>query len=440
MKSSRSKQLFLVPAVLLIASLACSQFGAPAATEAPVTEAPESAPIETEAPVTEAAEQNPEMGDVIFEDDFVDNSNNWYVGLDSETDSVIEDGQFKVKVLMQDTSFSFDPPVVISDADITVDTEFLEGAPENAGYGFLCNAKDADNRYRIRIAPDGYYAINKTVNGTTTDLINWTSAGAINQGVGAVNHMRVVCSEGHITLYINDVLLSDVVDTELSGGAFSLLVASYKNKESDTSPIKVGFSNLIVKKPKAWERPTEALLSDSFDGNGNSWSVFDENGNSAQLENGQMVIKVANADSIYRTWPQVTLSNVDMTFDVTIQEGTQSNVSYGAACRFSSVDNLYSFRIDGDGYYSLEKKVAGNWETLVDWTSSSALKLGTGETNRVRVVCSGSNLELYANEQLLISSQDTTLTGSGFALQASRFAVDNEPVSVAFDNMEVKYP
>jgi hypothetical protein len=231
-----------------------------------------------------------------------------------------------------------------------------------------------------------------------------------------------------------------VVDSELSGGAFSLLAASYKNNESDTNPIKVGFYNLTVRKPLAWERPTEALLSESFDNNDNSWSVFEEQGNSAQVEGGQLVIKIADADSIFRTWPQITLTNVDMTFDVTIQEGTQSNVSYGAVCRFSNVDNLYSFRIDGDGYYTLEKKVEGTWETLVDWSPSSALKLGTGQTNRIRVVCSNSNLEFYANDQLLISSQDTTLTGSGFAVQASRFAVDSAPVSVSFDNMEVTHP
>jgi hypothetical protein len=217
-------------------------------------------------------------------------------------------------------------------------------------------------------------------------------------------------------------------------------VASYKNNENDTNPVKVGFSNLVVRKPMAWERPVESMLHDTFDNNDKSWSVFEDQGNSAQIQNGQMVIKVADADSIYRIWPQLSLANVDITFDATIQEGTQSNVSYGAVCRFSNLDNLYSFRVDGDGYYILEKKVEGNWETLVDWTSSSVLKAGVGQTNHIRVVCSDSKLELYANDQLLVSSQDTTLTGSGFALQAGRFSKDDAAMSVSFDNVDVKYP
>ena len=439
MNTNRTKQLSFALAALIMASLACSQFAAPAATEQPqATSQVVASPEPTKPEPTQ--EQKPEIGEILLEEYFADNSNKWYVGLDAETESVVEDGKFKVRVLVQDTSFSFDPPSAISEADITVDTEFTEGAPENAAYGFLCHAKDADNRYRIRIAPDGTYSINKTVAGETTDLVNWTKANAINQGIGAINRIRTICSENHLTLYVNDILLSDVVDSDISGGSFSLLVAAYATNENDKNPIGVGFSNLIVREPLAWERPTEALLADSFDNNNNGWDVFEEGGNSAQIGNGQMVMKVADPDSVYRVWPQLALANLDMTFDIGIQEGTPSNITYGAACRFSNTDNLYSFEISGDGYYSLSKKVEGTWETLVDWTTSSALKTGIGEINKIHVVCSDSKLELYANDQLLISSMDTTLTGSGFALQTGRYTVDDKPVSVSFDNMEVKYP
>jgi hypothetical protein len=437
MKFSRTKQSFFALTALLIASLACSQFQAstPAATEQP--QAATSVAVASPEPTQE---QKPELGEILLEEDFADNANNWYVGADADTESVVEDGKFKVRVLVQDTSFSFDPPLTISDADITVDTEFTEGAPENAAYGFLCHAVDADNRYRIRISPDGTYSINKTVGAETTDLVNWTKTGAIKQGVGAVNRIHAICSENHLTLYVNDILLTDVVDADLSGGAFSLLVAAYATNENDKNPVGVSFSNLTVRTPLAWERPTGALITDAFDDNNNGWDVFEENGNSAQIENGQMVMKIVDADSVYRVWPQLALANVDMTFDVAVQEGTPSNISYGAACRFSNKDNLYSFEISGDGYYSLAKKVEGTWETIVDWTSSSVLKSGVGETNRIRIVCSDSKLEFYANDQLLISSQDTTLTGSGFALQIGRYSVDDQPVSVLFDNVTITYP
>jgi len=438
-KFTRSKQLYFALASLLLASLACSQVSG-SSTEQPA-EATSVAVASAESTEPPAPTQTPmpALGEVILDEQFADNANNWYVGTDADTISVVEGGKFKISVLNLDTSFTFDPPVSVSEADITVDTEFTEGAPENSGYGVTCHDKDVDNRYRVRISPDGTYAINKTVNAESTDIVPWTNTAAINRGAGAFNRMRIICSENRIILYVNDILISNVVDTDLSSGSFSLLVAAYKVNENDSTPPSVSFSNLTVRKPLAWERPTETLLADAFDNNDNGWDVFDENGNSANIESGQLVIKVKEKDSSYRIWPQLALTNVDITFDAAIQEGTLGNISYGAACRISDKSN-YSFKIVGDGYYSLGKIIDGKWETLVDWTASSAVKPGTGEINRIRVICSDSTLELYANDQLLISSQDSSLTGSGFALQTGLGTADELPVSVSFDNVEVKYP
>ncbi|CAG1007828.1 hypothetical protein ANAEL_03587 [Anaerolineales bacterium] len=433
MKLTRTKHILFVPAFLLIAVLACSQFSS-------MPETGQSEPTSTVAP-SPTPTADPALEGILFTDGFADNSNNWHVGADADTETVIEDGKFKVRVLVPNDSFYwFTPPVSVSEVDISVDTEFTEGAPENIAYGFLCHFTDGDNYHRVRVAPDGTYAIDKSVNGEKAYLAEWTKSGVIKQGIGADNRIRTICSEGRLILYINDVLTADVADTSLSGGSFNLMVGAYANNLNDKNPVAVSFSNLIALEPQAWERPTESPLTDSFEDNHNNWDLFDENGNSAQIENGQLVMKVKDADTVYRVWPQLALSDVDMTFDVVIQEGTQANVSYGAACRYVNNDNHYSFHIDGDAYYTLKKKVNGMAETIVDWAASTAIQPGGGVTNRIRVVCSGSTLELYANDQLVISSQDASLTAGGFALQAGRFAIDDKPVTVAFDNVEVKYP
>ena len=434
MKFTRNKRLVFTLATLITAGLACSQLEKTVVKE-------QLEPTSVAIAPTQELEQNPEREGVLFEDDFADNSNNWHIGVDADTESVIEDGKFKVRVLIPDDSFYwFTPPVSVSEVDLSVDTEFTEGAPENIAYGFLCHFKDGDNYHRVRIAPDGTYAIDKSVNAEKTVLVEWTRSGVINQGIGVINRIRTICSEGHITLYINDAFTADVVDTSLSGGSFNLTVGAYANNTNDKNPVAASFSNLTARKPLAWERPTETLLSDSFNNNDNNWDIFEENGNSAQIENGQLVMRVKDADSVYRIWPQMTLSNVDMTFDTVIQEGSQSNASFGAACRYVNNDNYYSFNMDGDGYYTLRKKVDGTAETIIDWTASTALQPGVGAFNHIRVVCSGNTLELFANDQLVVSSQDASLTTGGFALQAGRFAIDDAPVSVAFDNLGVNYP
>lgn len=200
----------------------------------------------------------------------------------------------------------------------------------------------------------------------------------------------------------------------------------------------------VATEAPATEQPqpelTETSLSDSFDNNDNGWGLFEEDGYSIQIQGGQMLIKLKQADYYSYSMPQVKFSDVDMSFDVVIQEGAQANAWFGAMCRYIDDDNHYDFAIDGYGYYKLSKKVNGEWSTLVDWTESTSIKPGVGETNRIRVVCSGSSLELYANDQPVVTSQDASLTAGGFALQAGRYEEDDALVSVVFDNLDAKYP
>jgi len=438
MKKFRSRQLFLALAAVLLASLACSQVNnlGPTATQEPQGPAPTviPSPKPTDTPASK-------VGEVVLEESFADNANNWYVGKDADTEVTLENGKYTVRITTLDNFYWFTPPASISNVDVTVDTEFTEGAPENAAYGLLCNYKDADNHYRLRVGPDGTYSIDKRVGGgDPVSVIEWSGSSAIKKGTGVINKIRAICNDGHLTMYVNDTLLADVIDTSLTGGSFQLLAAGYANSKSDKNPVGISFSNLTVRKAMAWERPTEIILSDTFDDNKNDWDVFQQDNASGQIENGQMIMKVIEAESSFMIYSGLSLSDVDITFDATIQEGTPANSAFGAMCRRTNTDNRYMFDISGDGSYMLNKRIDGKLETIVDWSPSSEIKTGTGDTNRVRIVCSGSNLELYVNDKLLISAQDTSITGGTFALQAGRFKEDNKPVTVAFDNLEVKYP
>ena len=178
---------------------------------------------------------------------------------------------------------------------------------------------------------------------------------------------------------------------------------------------------------------SEFVFEEGFADNSNSWNLVTEKteyGYSDQIQDGQLVMSFEQEGWNGKSLP-IQLSNVDMSF-------TPSNASFGALCRAIDNDNYYILRLDGDGYYMMGKMVGGEWEELIEWTQSAAVKLGIGETNRIRVVCSDSDFELYANDQLLIKTQDTSLTTGEAALMASHFDVDDGPILVAFDNLEVK--
>lgn len=450
MKFTRTTPLFLALMVLLLASLACAALTPKTTTEVPAepptleaaaTNAPAENPTATSVPEATATTA-PTQGEVVLDEKFPDNGNNWYVGKDADGENKLENGKYSVTLFTFGNYYWYEAPVSVSNVDLTVDTEFTAGAPENMSYGFLCHFKDAKNHYRVKISPDGSYAIDKMINGklSETNLEGWNYSPAIKTGTGVTNQIRLVCTDNHLTLYANGSLLSDVVDSDLTGGSFALLTSAATNKEGDKNPVSVDFSNLLVRKALPWTRPTGTLVTDNFDDNQNNWSLKNNENATRTIENGQFLINVIKPAITASTYPGLSASEVDFSFDATAQEGTESNVSFGAYCRYINIDNLYLFDVSADGQAQLEKTVGGVTTSISKWSASPAIKTGLGETNHLRVICSGQTLELYVNDQLVISSSDPDLTAGGFALQAGRFKVDDQPVSVAFDNFELVYP
>ena len=93
--------------------------------------------------------------------------------------------------------------------------------------------------------------------------------------------------------------------------------------------------------------------------------------------------------------------------------------------------------ISGDGYYSIQIVVEGDWNPLVEWTTSGVIRQGDA-TNHIRAVCDGTHLALIVNGELLAEVEDTTYTEGDIALTAT--TLEDEPTEVHFDNLVVYTP
>jgi hypothetical protein len=248
MKPIRFWCFLLAISVLLLASLACAvaEELPDAATEAPASTQAAEAPPAVEA--TSAPETAPEAEQILLNEQFVDNSNNWFVGEDEYVETVIEDGKYRINTPTDGYNW-FKASIAVSNVDVTVDTEFVEGEAANSDYGVMCRVVDADNHYRFKIASDGVYRIDKQVNGEISAIVDWTSTDALLTGAGVVNTMRVICNENHLILYINGTLIADVVDSSIEGGSFALMAGAYVNADNVVTPAVVNFSNLIARQP-----------------------------------------------------------------------------------------------------------------------------------------------------------------------------------------------
>lgn len=89
------------------------------------------------------------------------------------------------------------------DFDIRVETSAVEG-PESNGFGIVFREQDPKNYYYFLIASDGYYQLNRVLEGTSEILSNWIASPDIHAAIGETNILRVVGQGNQFRFYIND--------------------------------------------------------------------------------------------------------------------------------------------------------------------------------------------------------------------------------------------
>ncbi|HEX4966514.1 MAG TPA: serine/threonine-protein kinase [Thermoanaerobaculia bacterium] len=103
-------------------------------------------------------------------------------------------------------------------------------------------------------------------------------------------------------------------------------------------------------------------------------------------------------------------------------------------------------RQDGDRYYAFIVSGAGtfsffvhdkSWKSLHDFTPSTAIRSGTGQTNRLAVLAEGSHFSLFINDSLVAEVDDDTLrTGSaGISVGLQK---KGDSARFEFDNFELR--
>lgn len=163
--------------------------------------------------------------EVLFYDFFVDNHNGWKLGRadDSEVDceDKIANGRLEQQIsIKSDTHdcFSTTPTLVAQDFWLTVDATLLR-ANQKGGWLSLPFRYDdkTGNQYELRLSDDGYYTLELYYNDVWYTLQKWTQSAAIDLHNGKPNTIQLWVHGSYITLVINNVELTTVQDSHLSG-------------------------------------------------------------------------------------------------------------------------------------------------------------------------------------------------------------------------------
>ncbi len=185
-------------------------------------------------------------GDVIFVDEFSTSNENWntWDKPDESAVSFFEDGLIMIVskpnldiITTNETSY---PDVLIK----TTAQKRL-GTNDNA-YGIVCRYLNDKNYYGFLASSDGYYGIVKVVEGDYKLLSseNMEFDESIHQGRGE-NSISAKCEGNTLTLSINGVEKTSVIDEDLAVGKSGLITGSF----SETDETAVLFDNFLVMVP-----------------------------------------------------------------------------------------------------------------------------------------------------------------------------------------------
>jgi uncharacterized repeat protein (TIGR02543 family) len=367
----------------------------------------------------------------IFSDDFSDPSSGWVTYDGDEGQVAYLNGYLYIKdyTAYYGTIYAeyAGPQHDFTDFILEVETWLVGGTDDN-WHSVICRYQDEDNHYDFDISADGYYEIQKWVDGDVTNLVEPTYSSYIHQGQGVTNSVHIECIGSDLSLSVNGHLLWEGTDATFTGGDIALAANALAGTFTE-----VAFDNIIVTEP--W-----LLFSDDFSDESSGWVTYDDYDGQVIYSNGHFYIKdyTYPGEAMYGE-SQRYFTNFVLEVETWLIGGTDDNWHL-VICRLQDDDNYYDFGISADGYYAIIKWIGGDQVPLTGSTPiySTYINQGVGAVNLIHIECIGNSLSLSVNGHLLEEVTDTTFTGGDIALAANALA--GTFTEVAFDNIIVTTP
>jgi len=190
--------------------------------------------------------------------------------------------------------------------------------------------------------------------------------------------------------------------------------------------------------PPTTTLPSDILFSDDFSNPGSGWEVGEYEAGSVGYRDGYYFVTSSVKERTMWGVANRTFQDTIIEVDVTQAAGSANNNDYGVICRLQpDRTDGYFLLISGDGFYSIQIARGEDFQRLVEWTASSAIKQGN-TTNHIRATCNGSHLALEVNGEILAETNDSTFASGDIALQATTYEV--KPTEIHFDNLVVRRP
>jgi hypothetical protein len=181
-------------------------------------------------------------GDVLYQEQFENNSTGWARIANDNGIMDYDGGGYRILVRQPTLNIWSTSEKDFSDVRVEADVIKLNGPDENR-MGLICRYQGGDYYFFI-ISNDGYYVIGKFIGGQT--LLLGQSEMQASEAIhpGTMNHLRADCIGDKLTFYINFTEAASATDTDFPNGDVGIVAGAFAEPGVD-----VLFDNFVVLQP-----------------------------------------------------------------------------------------------------------------------------------------------------------------------------------------------
>lgn len=184
----------------------------------------------------------------------------------------------------------------------------------------------------------------------------------------------------------------------------------------------------------------QIIECDTFSNDNGTWwtgSYDDEYAISTQsISNGEFHWGMNSKQSL-ASYKTISADYSDFLATVTARVDNEGDTAIGIVFRLSNIGK-YTFVINpANQTYRISQYLDGNWERIVDWTTSSAIN--KNETNQLSVIGKGTEYTVYINSKEVDQFSDNTFTSGKIGFMVNMFDA-NVIATFHFDNFLLLAP
>jgi S1-C subfamily serine protease len=184
-----------------------------------------------------------------------------------------------------------------------------------------------------------------------------------------------------------------------------------------------------------FEPEGNVILNEDFTNNVNGWSLFEDEGGSIDILNGQMVFSINAQRLIYWSMLPTEYDNVILIAEPSILNSVGDG-DFGFVCAYQDSGNFTALEISEDGYYSIWKYESDQYISLVEWTYDEVI--AGSSPNSLAAYCGPDGLALAVNDTLLVETVDPRHVPGRVGLLAGCW--DDPEFRLGYDNFFILQP